>query len=291
MVGPTASAKSEVGFELAVRLGACILSVDSMQVYRGLDIATAKATLEMRSRVSHHMLDLVEPEAEFTVSEFQTRARNVIASQETVVIVGGSGLHFRSVVDPLTFEPSATEVRSRLEGLSPEALVGRLLEADPGAAGSVEMANPRRVLRALEIFELTGRTPSERANTPERRAVEGYEPHLAFRAVGLDPGDGLPERARLRVERMWSAGLVGETETYRHRLGRTAAAAIGYSETARYLDGLDDESTAKDSIVTNTVALARRQRTYFRRDPRIHWMEWTEDVSSLLDAAMRQLGL
>lgn len=290
MVGPTASAKSEVAFEVARRTGAEIISVDSMQVYRGLDIGTAKASAAMRAQVPHHMLDVAEPEDEFTVADFQRLARALILTGRQFLMVGGSGLHFRAVVDPLTFEPSDPAVRRLLEEEEPEVLVERLLLLDSGAGLQVDLANNRRVMRALEVLELTGRTPTERAQSAERLAVDAYEPLFPVKAVGIDPGEDLAARAAARVEAMWDKGLSDEVARVRPRLGRTAAGAIGYRETFPFLDGTADAFEVKTTIASNTVALAKRQRTYFRRDPRVRWLEWSNDPANLISTVMREFS-
>ncbi|MDH3540958.1 MAG: tRNA (adenosine(37)-N6)-dimethylallyltransferase MiaA, partial [Acidimicrobiia bacterium] len=173
--------------ELARRMGASILSVDSMQVYRGMDIGTAKPSAAECAEIAHHMIDLVEPEEEFSVAAFQAASREVIEHAEgDVVVAGGSGLHFRAVVDPLEFGATDPEVRADLESRPAPDLVARLAQIDPDAP--VDTSNPRRVIRALEVYELTGETPSDRAKRPSARAVNEYRPLLPFRAVGLDPG-------------------------------------------------------------------------------------------------------
>ncbi|HKZ20568.1 MAG TPA: tRNA (adenosine(37)-N6)-dimethylallyltransferase MiaA [Acidimicrobiia bacterium] len=289
MLGPTASGKSEVAIELAARRNAPILSVDSMQVYRGMDIGTAKPSAEEQARVPHLMIDLVEPEVEFSVAQFQATARQLMNRHPEVFIVGGSGLHFRSVVDPLDFPPTDQGLRERLESV--EDPVAALVVADPGATEIVDIKNPRRVLRALEIFHLTGETPTSRSRHPHRLRVKRYEALYEFRAVGLDPGTGLAERIAQRVELMREAGLWEEVGRLRHRLGRTASGAVGYRQLIRAIDGETTRAEGWAEIGRATLALARRQRTYFRRDPRIDWQPWEDDLDQRVAGVARALGI
>ena len=278
-----------MAIELAARRQAPILSVDSMQVYKGMDIGTAKPTAEEQARVPHLMIDLVEPEVEFSVARFQTTARDLMNRHPEVFIVGGSGLHFRSVVDPLNFPPSDESLRERLERV--EDPVTALVGADPGATEIVDIKNRRRVLRALEIFHLTGETPTSRSRHPQRSAVERYEALYEFRAVGLDPGARIGERISRRVDSMRAAGLEEEVRRLRHRLGRTASRAVGYRQLIKAMNG---EISAKESwaaIKQATLAVARRQRTYFRRDPRIEWQTWDDDFNGRVAAAALALGI
>lgn len=262
---------------LAEELGAQILSVDSMQVYRGMDIGTAKATAVQQTRVQHHMVDLVDPDVEFSVAEFQKTAREILDQTERIVLVGGSGLHFRAVVDPMTFPPSDAALRAELEALDESAVTAALLQADPAAGTQVDLRNPRRVVRALEIHRLTGETPSERARTQEAEAVRSYQAAFEFVAVGLDPGRSLAGRVTRRLAGMVDSGLLDEVESLEPRLGRTARQAVGYKELLPVLRG---EATLEEGMAAATKAtlrLAKHQRTYFRRDPRIAWVPWDQD--------------
>lgn len=290
MLGPTAAGKSAVALALAERLDAVILSVDSMQVYRGMDIGTAKPSAAERERVTHHMIDLADPDEEFTVARFQRQAREVIAATERPVIVaGGSGLHFRAVVDPMRFPPQDEAVRARLEGLDADEARRRLLGVDPAAGELVDLANPRRVVRALEVWELTGATPSARAATPEAADLRAYRPELPVRAVGIDPGPALPARVQWRLADMREAGLLEEVRGLAPRLGRTAAQAVGYRQLLPVVAGerpVDEGFAAAESA---TLALARRQRTFFRRDPRIRWIPWSSDLGTLVGRVVEAL--
>ena len=278
---------------VASRIGAEIVSVDSVQVYRGMDIGTAKPTEEERSRVPHHMVDVVDPQHSFSVAEFQAMGRRAIdgiaAREGRVLIVGGSGLHFRSLVDPLEFPPTDEAVRKQVEMLAPEDAVAELLEADTGAAAFVDLENPRRVVRAVEILRLTGLTPTERATTPEAAAIRNYEPEIPVTAVGIDPGDNLHARVVRRFDRMLGAGFLDEVSSLRGRLGPTAATAVGYREMMRVVEGEWDMDTGRRRSIDATTSLARRQRTYHRRDPRIEWLEWQDDAAALAGSAIAWL--
>jgi tRNA dimethylallyltransferase len=258
-------------------MGGEIISVDSMQVYRGMDIGTAKPTLVERKGVTHHMIDVVEPEDEFSVAEFRRMARGIIArSSCPLIISGGSGLHFRAVVDPMSFAPTDAALRAELEQKSLEELAQELSAADEGVERLVDLANKRRVVRAVEIYRLTGETPSRRAASAEAQDVARYVPELEFTAVGVDPGEEIEGRIERRVGEMRSGGLVSEVRGLGDRLGRTAAAAVGYREILDFLAGGSDEEEAFEAISRNTKKLAKKQRTWFQRDPRIHWIPWDE---------------
>lgn len=277
---------------LAEREGATILSVDSMQVYRGMDIGTAKPSPEDRARVPHEMIDLCDPDEEFSVAEFQSRARAVIDSVEgDVVIVGGSGLHFRAVVDPMVFDQTDPALRSALEGRPLDSVRAELLASDPRAGDHVDLANPRRVVRALEVLLLTGRSPSRRAADPRRRDVAEYRPSIPFRAVGIDPGDASGARIASRLGDMRSRGLLDEVRALRSRLGRTASQAVGYKELVPVVEGHVTEDEGFEAVRVATEALVKRQRTFFRPDPRIAWIDWTDSVDDVTARATSELEL
>lgn len=252
------------------------MSADSMQVYRGMDIGTAKPTRAERSEVPHHLVDLVDPEEPFSVADYQRESRQVVMENpdRRIVVVGGSGLHVRALLDPLEFPPHDPQVRSELSGLTPDEARRRLEVADPQAGEIVDLANPRRVERALEVFEITGLTPSQRAVTGAARSVAAYEPFLAFAGFGIDAGDQLAQRATARIASMVEAGLVEEVRSLLGRLGVTARAATGYTEFTAHLDGELTLAEAKQLTRDATVALAKRQRTFFGRDPRLTWIPW-----------------
>jgi tRNA dimethylallyltransferase len=270
-----------VALEVAGWAAAEIVSVDSMQVYRGMDIGTAKPSAEQRGRVPHHLIDVAEPEDPFTVAQFQDlgrRALDLIGERGApVLIVGGSGLHFRALVDPLEFPPHDPEVRAVVEALPVEEARRDLVVADPRSGEVLDLANPRRVARALEVWRLTGLTPSARAAASSAVAVRNYRPLLPLVAVGFDPGPLLAVRVASRLQAMVSGGLLEEVQRVAPRMGRTAAQAVGYKELLPTLRGEASEVEGIRRAVDATCALAGRQRTFFRRDPRIRWLEWDDD--------------
>jgi len=275
IVGPTASGKTEVAIEVAQRLGGEVMSVDSMQVYRDMDIGTAKPSVSERRGVNHHMLDVLDPENDFSVAEFRQHGRTIMDRAEVpLVIAGGSGLHFRALVDPMSFAPTDPLLKLELEDRSHDELGAELLAADTSAGVHVDLANPRRVLRALEIFRLTGKTPSVRAGSSEARDLRNYKSEIDFTAIGVDPGDRLDERVDQRLLKMKEAGLVEEVESLKLRLGRAAGSAVGYREILASLHGEMTLDQAFDTISRHTKKLAKKQRTWFQRDPRIRWIPW-----------------
>lgn len=287
IVGPTASGKSAIALEVADRLGATILSLDSMQVYRGMDIGTAKPSATERARVQHWMLDLCDPVDEYSVRDFQREARRLIDSAPgPVVLAGGSGLHMRAVIDPLEFLPTDEHLRTLLESTSPDELVDELLAADPDAERHVDLANPRRLIRAVEVHRLAGLTPSELAKDPARRAVSSYEALYPVTIVGVDPGDELRTRIDRRLDDMLDRGLVDEVAGLEGRMGRTAAQAVGYAQLLPVVRGELDVEEGVRRARAATVALARRQRAWFGRDPRVRWVDplHTDVISAVMAA-------
>ncbi|RZV43205.1 MAG: tRNA (adenosine(37)-N6)-dimethylallyltransferase MiaA [Acidimicrobiia bacterium] len=290
IVGPTASGKSAVALGLSEELGASLVSVDSMQVYRGMDIGTAKPTPAEQSRVVHHLIDVADPEDSFTVADTQRLGRTALAAATgPVVIAGGTGLAFRAIVDPLEFPGRDPAVRTELEALGLEELRARLVQIDPEAGSQLDLANPRRVIRALEIHAVTGLTPTERAGTPAAQAVRDYRPLHAFRAIGFDPGDRLEERIVARFDAMLEAGLLEEVTGLAGRLGRTAAQAVGYKELLPVVAGERSLAAGRADAIAATVAVGGNQRTYFRRDPRIRWLRWDDDPVVRLARAREEL--
>ncbi|CAN5436681.1 tRNA (adenosine(37)-N6)-dimethylallyltransferase MiaA [soil metagenome] len=275
LVGPTAIGKSQVGAAVAERLHAEIVSVDSMQVYRGLDAGTAKPPPRLRAAVPHHLIDIVEPSHELSVAEFQSRVRAAIADiserGKLPLLVGGSGLYFRAAVDDLSFPPRSDEVRQALEAeavtVGNSAMHQRLAALDPAAATRIESSNRRRVVRALEVIELTGQPFSG------SYSWDGYSSVYRLAVAGLEL-----DRARLReliaarVERMLARGLVAETrELASSNLSLTARQALGYRQVLEEPDAAPDE--LRDRIVAATARFARRQVTWFKADPRVDWFD------------------
>lgn len=288
LVGPTASGKSAVALEIAERIGGRILSLDSMQVYRGMDIGTAKATAAEQARVPHSMIDLVDPSEEFSVRDFQREARRIIdTSAEPLLLVGGSGLHMRAVIDPLEFLPTDDDLRAELEAAPAGSLTDELLAVDEDAGQVVDLANPRRVIRAVEVHRLTGRTPHEIAAEPSRRAVARYEARYRCRMFGLDPQEALPARVEERLTAMVEQGLYAEVEGVLEKMGRTAAQAVGYKELAAVVRGERTLTEGLADVRQATMALARRQRSWFRRDPRIRWVDPLQEdpVAAVMEPA------
>jgi tRNA dimethylallyltransferase len=277
LVGPTASGKSDAAAPLTGRLGAEIVSVDSMLVYRGMDVGTAKPTPAERARIPHHLVDVAEPEELFSVARYQQLARAVVEDVDTrghrVLLVGGSGLYYRAIVDELEFpatDPDAREeLRAEAEVLGPDRLHRRLAELDPAAAARIEPTNVRRTVRALEVSAVTGRPFSSYADRWERYLNE------RVRAAGIDvPRDVLARRIEARVQTMVDTGLLDEVRALLDRglFGwMTASRAIGYAEFAGHLRGEITLAEATAETVRRTRELARRQMVWFRRDPRIRW--------------------
>jgi tRNA dimethylallyltransferase len=270
--------------DLARRRGGEIVSVDSMQVYRDMNIGTAKPTARERARVAHHMVDLVDPIEEFSVAEFRKQGRSIIESATVpMIICGGSGLHFRSLVDPMSFAPTDPDLRRELEGTGLDVLVSMLVTADPEAHLYLDLANKRRVVRAVEIGRLGSGFPSERFKSEEAVRLRRYVSDFEFLGFGIDPGDGLESRVASRLQEMISAGLLEEVRDLEPRMGRTARAAIGYRELLDAFAAKTSVESALAEIGSNTMKLARRQRTWFQRDPRISWIPWSSDPAEIAD--------
>ena len=293
VLGPTASGKTDLALCLARYWGAEILSVDSMQVYQGMDIGTAKASVAEQTEIPHHMIDLVPPESDYAVAEFQETGRRIMAGVLSrgvpLILAGGSGLYFRAMVDPLEFPPFDPAVRAAVELMEPEDALAELLAADPSAAAHIEPGNSRRVRRAVEVLRLGAGVPSERAARPAAEQVRSYEPEVSFAAVGVDPGDRLADRILRRIDRMIAAGLLDEVAALADRLGRNASRAVGYRQMIPVVRGEVDLEQGKADTFRATIALAKRQRTYFGRDPRIRWLEWSEDPDDRCRTARRAI--
>ena len=294
-VGPTASGKSDAALAIAPRLGAEVVSVDSMLVYRGMDIGTAKPTIEQRAVVPHHLLDLAEPSERFTVARYQELARGALRSIARPLLVGGSGLYLRAVVDDLAFPPEDPVVRASLEAeaddLGADALYRRLADTDPVAAARIEPGNVRRIIRALEVTAISGSPFSSFATAWDRYDAD------RVRAAGIRMNR---EARRIRIgERVLAMLRNGWLDEVQGLLDRgfggwiTASRAIGYAELAEHLDGRVSLDEAAERTVKRTRELARRQMAWFRRDPRIRWFdvgvggasEVADDVCAYLGSA------
>ncbi|WP_405661990.1 tRNA (adenosine(37)-N6)-dimethylallyltransferase MiaA [Streptomyces sp. RK9] len=276
VVGPTAAGKSDLGVHLAQRLGGEVVNADSMQLYRGMDIGTAKLTPAERDGVPHHLLDVWDVTEAASVAEYQKLARaeidRLLGEGRWPILVGGSGLYVRGAVDHLEFPGTDPAVRARLEEeleeRGPGVLHARLAAADPDAARAILPGNGRRIVRALEVIEITGRPFT--ANLP------GHESVYDTVQIGVDVArPELDLRIATRVDRMWEAGLVEEVrslEAQGLREGRTASRALGYQQVLGALAGECTEAEARAETVRATKRFARRQDSWFRRDPRVHWL-------------------
>jgi tRNA dimethylallyltransferase len=276
VVGPTAAGKSDLGVFLAQQLGGEVVNADSMQLYRGMDIGTAKLTPEERGGVPHHLLGIWDVTVTASVAEYQRLAREridaLLADGRWPVLVGGSGLYVRGAVDNLEFPGTDPEVRARLEEelqlCGSGALHARLAAADPEAARAILPSNGRRIVRALEVIEITGKPFT--ANLP------GHDSVYDTLQIGVDVArPELDDRIAHRVDRMWDAGLVDEVralEARGLRAGRTASRALGYQQVLAALAGECTDDEARAETVRATKRFARRQDSWFRRDPRVHWL-------------------
>ena len=288
VVGPTAAGKSALSIALAREMGGEVVNADSMQLYRGMDIGTAKLTLAERSGIPHHLLDIWDVTQPAAVAEYQRLARaaieDIAGRGRVPLLVGGSGLYIRAVLEEFDFPGTDPELRARLEAelaeFGPAVLHARLAELDPGAAGRILPSNGRRIVRALEVIELTG--------APFTAALPEPAPHYESVQIGVDRDTAaLDERIATRVDLMWAAGLLDEVralELKGLRDGRTASHALGYQQALAELAGRLTEAEAKDETVRSTRRFVRRQRSWFRRDPRIHWLDGASD--DIVEAAL-----
>ena len=288
VVGPTATGKTALAVALAHRLGGEVVNADSMQLYRGMDIGTAKPDLAERDGVPHHLLDLWHVREAASVAEYRRLARveidRLLAASTVPLLVGGSGLYLRAVLDELDFPGTDAALRARLEeelaAVGPAALHERLAALDPAAAAAVLPSNGRRIVRALEVIELTG--GPFRAQLPEPR------PHYPAVVIGLDrePAE-LDQRVAARVDRMWAAGFVEEVAALAAdglREGPTASRALGYAQVLAQFDGELTPDEARERTVSTTRRFVRRQRSWFRRDPATTWLDGARP--DLLEAAL-----
>jgi tRNA dimethylallyltransferase len=293
IVGATAAGKSDLALDVAERLGGEVVNTDAMQLYRGMDIGTAKLPVDERRGIPHHLLDVLEVSQPATVAEFQGRARAVIDDCHgrgvVPVLVGGSALYTRAILDEFDFPGTDPDVRARWEARLAEvgaaALHGSLAEVDPEAAARIIPTNGRRIVRALEVIEITGRPFT--ATLPKSSY---HYPGAVQVGVDIDRPT-LDERIALRVERMWEAGLVEEVRRllgHGLREGRTANRALGYRQVIAFLDGEITEAEAKEQTVTGTRRFARRQDSWFRKDDRVRWVPY--DDPGRVDRAIAAVG-
>ena len=295
LVGVTASGKSDAALALALRRGDCeIVSVDSMCVYRGMDIGTSKPGPEARAAVPHHLVDLVDPDEDFSLTQFQEAARRALADISRrghhALLVGGTGLYLRAVIDDLVIPSRYPEVAAALEAELDEgradvpALHARLTALDPVGAGRMEPTNRRRVVRALEVTVGSGRPFSTFGP-----GLEAY-PTTGLAQVGLSrPPDEIDRRIEARFEEMVRDGLVDEVRALAARpagISRTARQALGYREVLAHVEGGVPLSECLDQAVRRTRQFARRQASWFRRDPRVSWAESEPAAQNLLEQAL-----
>jgi tRNA dimethylallyltransferase len=291
VVGATATGKSDLAIELALRLGGEVVNVDSMQLYRGMDIGTAKLPVGERRGVPHHLLDIWDVTRTASAAEYQGLADEVIsgiqARGKVPVLAGGSGLYVRAALGDLDFPGTDDAVRERLEAELAAAgqgpLYERLTALDPVAAAAILPSNGRRIVRALEVIEISGQ--------PFSATMPAYDAGRPAVQVGIQlPRPELDRRIELRVDAMFAAGLEDEVRRLAEeglREGKTASRALGYQQVLRYLDGDWTLEQARDETVRATRRFARRQESWFRRDPRVTWVDAGGDlparVLSLMD--------
>ncbi len=297
VVGPTAAGKSDLALGLALALGGEVVNADSMQLYAGMDIGTAKLTVPQRRGVPHHLLDVWDIRRAANVADYQRMARAAIADilgrGKVPVLTGGSGLYIRAALDDLDFPGTEPQVRERLEAelaaVGPGPLHARLTAIDPDAAAAILPSNGRRIVRALEVTEISGR--------PFSAVLPSYE--SVYPAVQIGLRVAKPELDRRIAERaalMWQAGFVAEVTALDRaglREGRTASRALGYAQVLRFLAGEYSDDAARAQTIQATRRFARRQESWFRRDPRVIWLDVADPRgggADLLRRAMATIG-
>jgi tRNA dimethylallyltransferase len=276
--GATATGKSDLAIDVAKAIDGEIINADSMQLYRGMDIGTAKLALEDRQGIPHHLLDVLDVRDDATVAGYQKLARAAIdeirSRNRAAIIVGGTGLYIKAIFDEMNFPETDPAIRAALEGEAEihgsAYLYARLQELDPQAAQAIEAANTRRIIRALEVITATGQPFS--ANLPKDESLlypEGFHFGLSMDREALAP------RIAARVEKMWRSGLISEVEKLLAdglREGKTAQRAIGYAQAIAQISGEMSEAAAQESTIVATRQYVRRQETWFKRDARIQWI-------------------
>ncbi|WP_307831098.1 tRNA (adenosine(37)-N6)-dimethylallyltransferase MiaA [Nucisporomicrobium flavum] len=296
VVGPTATGKTALSLALALALGGEVVNADSMQLYRGMDVGTAKLPPDEREGVPHHVLDLWDVTFPASVAEYQEAARaaveDIAARGRVPLLVGGSGLYVRAVLEDFEFPGTDPAIRERWEAelaeAGPARLHERLRAADPEAAAKILPSNGRRIVRALEVIEMTG--------APFTAALPEPRPYYDAVQIGVDRETGeLDQRIADRVDLMWAGGLIEEVRVLDRaglREGRTASRALGYQQALAQLDGKLTEAEAREETVRATRRFVRRQRSWFRRDPRVTWLDGAsptcvEDALAACSAAAR----
>jgi tRNA dimethylallyltransferase len=276
--GPTATGKSDLALEIAEKFSGEIINADSMQLYRGMDIGTAKLTIEERRGIPHHLLDILTVDQDASVAQYQKLARAAVdeirGRGKAAIVVGGTGLYIKSIIDEMNFPETDPALRKRLEDeaelLGTAELYSRLRALDPEAAAAIEPANTRRIIRALEVIEVTGEPYS--ANLPSDTSLrypEALHFGLAMERASLAP------RIEARVHRMFESGLVDEVKSLINQgllEGTTAQRAIGYAQVISLINGEISQTQAIEETIVATRQYVRRQETWFKRDQRIHWI-------------------
>lgn len=291
IVGPTAVGKTSLSLEIAEKLSAEIINADAMQIYKGMDIGTAKLALSERRGITHHQIDVLNPEEEASVSAYQKQTREIIYDllnkKVQPMLVGGSGLYVNSVLEDLEFPGTNLEIRAKyeeiLEEQGVEVLYEMLERIDKEAAQNILPNNARKIVRALEVNELTGNNFNAKLPEPS--------PVFSDVRIALDmPRDLLDTRIAERVHQMFKDGFVEEVKSLEPKLrkGKTALRALGYSQVLSLLNGEITEQEAITLTINATKKFARRQLSWFRRDPLIHWLDATSP--QLLDQSLRLIG-
>ena len=291
IVGPTAVGKTALSLEIAEKFSAEIINADAMQIYKGMDIGTAKLPLSQRRGIVHHQIDVLDPSEEANVSQYQKQSREIIndllSKNLQPILVGGSGLYVNSVLEDLEFPGTNLEVRAKYEEIldekGVEALFQMLKEIDPKAAENILPNNARKIVRALEVNEITGKAFNAKLPEPS--------PIFSDVRIALDmPRDLLDKRIIDRVHQMFEDGFVDEVKSLEKnlRLGRTAFRALGYSQVLSLLSGEISEDEAITLTINATKKFARRQLSWFRRDPLIHWLDATSP--DLFAQSLRLIG-
>jgi tRNA dimethylallyltransferase len=291
IVGPTAVGKTALSLEIAEKFSAEIINADAMQIYKGMDIGTAKLPLSQRRGIVHHQIDVLDPSEEANVSQYQKQSREIIndllSKNVQPILVGGSGLYVNSVLEDLEFPGTNLEVRAKYEEIldekGVEALFQMLKEIDPKAAENILPNNARKIVRALEVNEITGKAFNAKLPEPS--------PIFSDVRIALDmPRDLLDQRIIDRVHQMFEEGFVDEVKSLEKnlRLGKTAFRALGYSQVLSLLSGEISEDEAITLTINATKKFARRQLSWFRRDPLIHWLDATSP--DLFAQSLRLIG-
>lgn len=292
IVGATATGKSALAIEIAKQLRGEIVNADSMQLYKGMNIGTAKLSIAERDGIPHHLIDTLEVTEDASVARYQEQARscidNLLERNVPTVVVGGTGLYVKAILDDLNFPETNLEIREKIqkesEAIGAIALHRRLEKLDPAAAAAIPKENVRRVIRALEVIEITGKPFT--ANLP--RGQSSRYPKAKQFGLSLNR-ENLREIIDQRVEKMWHAGFVDEVRnllSHGLREGKTARAAIGYSQIVKFIDGEISEDEAREDTKRATRQYARRQETWFSRDARITWLAKEAQLQQILSTTL-----